>query len=292
MRRCAVFVAAVCWGVGAAAVGAEPWLAGPVPEAERQRLALPAFYTQYVRSAAGIPVVSSPEVTPQALAEAAWLLERMLATRPDVAAAIGRSPARFVVMAHDEFTTQVPEHSHLEPRDHWDRRARGLGGDIDQPATSCGEENLLCFEGDPYAAENILIHEFAHTIHQVGLAQVDPTFHKRLDAAYEEAKSAGRWQGTYAMTNAAEYWAEGVQSWFRCNRTRDEVHGEVNSPEALREHDPPLAALLTEVFGAEPWAYRRPHDREPADREHVAGFDRATAPKFDWANRRATPDDE
>jgi hypothetical protein len=280
------------WLLGAAAFAAAGEPVGPMPDAERERLGLADFYTQYVRTAAGVPVVASNQVTPEALREAAWLIDRMLDARPDVAAALGRAAARFVVMAHDEFTTDVPEHADLEPASHWDRRARGLGGSLDLPVTSCGEENLLCFPGDPYAAENILIHEFAHTIHQVGLAQVDPTFQKRLDAAYAEAKAAGRWQGTYAMTNPAEYWAEGVQSWFRCNRTRDEVHGEVNSPDEVRAHDPPLAALLAKVFGENAWTYCRPHDRAPADREHVAGFDRAAAPAFDWANRRGDPDDE
>jgi hypothetical protein len=149
--------------------------------------------------------VASERVQPEALLEAAWLIDRMLAERPDVAAAIGRSPVRFVVMAHDEFTTDVPEHSDLEPRDYWDRRARGLGATLERPATSCGEENLLCFTGDPYATENILIHELAHTIHQIGLAQVDPTFQKRLDAAFHEAERVGRWTGTYARENPAEY---------------------------------------------------------------------------------------
>ena len=90
-----------------------------------------------------------------------------------------------------------------------------------RPATSCGEENLLCFPGDPYATENILIHEFGHTIHEIGLAQADPTFQKRLDAAFAAAGDHGRWRDTYGRTNAAEYWAEGVQSWFSCNRTHD-----------------------------------------------------------------------
>ena len=239
---------------------------------------------QYGRAVEGIPVVASGRVRPEAVAEAVWLINRMLTKRPDVARAIARSPVRFVVMAHDEFTTDVPEHSDLRPRERWDRRARGLGATLARPATSCGEENLLCFPGDPYATENILIHEFGHTIHEFGLAAADPTFQGRLDAAFAAAREHGRWEGTYARSNAAEYWAEGVQSWFSCNRTNDREHGTINSPAAVREHDPPLAALLEEVFGPEPWCYVRPHDRGPADREHVATFDRAAAPTFDWKN--------
>jgi hypothetical protein len=57
-----------------------------------------------VRAAGGIPVVASERVQPAALAKAAWLIDRLLAKRPDVAVAIGRSFVRFVVMAHDERT--------------------------------------------------------------------------------------------------------------------------------------------------------------------------------------------
>ena len=59
-----------------------------------------------------------------------------------------------IIYAHNEYTTDVPEHKYLEKgekgKDWWDRRARGLGGNPRVPATTCGEENLLCFEGDPY----------------------------------------------------------------------------------------------------------------------------------------------
>lgn len=278
----------VVWLVAAASAAAvgDDCTVTAVPAAERDRLGLAPFYTQYVRAIGGIPVVASERVQPEALVEAAWLIDQMLAGRPEVAAAIARSPVRFVVMAHDERTTDVPEHADLEPPAYWDRRARGLGATLERPATSCGEENLLCFPGDPYAEENILIHEFAHTIHQIGLAQVDLTFEPRLRAAFAEAQQAGRWAGTYARENPAEYWAEGVQSWFSCNRTHDSEHGAVNSPAAVAEHDPPLAALLTEVFGGTPWCYVRPHDREEAGRRHLGGFDRDRGPRFDWDSRR------
>lgn len=269
--------------VAAVAAAAEIHV-GAMPVAERERLGLADTYTQYCRAAEGIPVVATARVRPEAVAEAAWLIDRMLEPRPDVARAIARSPVRFVVMAHDEFTTDVPEHADLVPRALWDKRARGLGATLARPATSCGEENLLGFPGDPYATENILIHEFAHTVHQIGLAQADPSFQARLEAAFAAAAEAGRWEGTYARSNAAEYWAEGVQSWLGCNRTNDREHGGVNSPQAVSEHDPPLAKLLTEVFGAEPWRYSNPPDRPAADRQHVGGFSRAAAPRFDWKN--------
>lgn len=255
---------------------------GEVPAAERARLGLAGFYKQFA-AADGIPIVASGRVRPEAVAEAAWIVEQLLARRPDVARALAASPVRVVVMAHDERTTDVPEHADLRPAAHWDRRARGLGATDARPAVSCGEENLLCFPGDPYVGESILVHEFAHTIHEIGLRAVDPMFQPRLDAAFAAAKDRMCWRDTYALTNASEYWAEGVQSWLGCNRTGGGIHGEVNSAAAVREHDPPLAALLEAVFGGDPWVYTRPADRVPADMVHLAGFDPDAAPRFDWA---------
>ncbi|MEN8802946.1 MAG: hypothetical protein ABF297_13325, partial [Thiogranum sp.] len=89
---------------------------------------------------------------------------------------------------------------------------------------TCGEENLLGYPGDPYADENILIHEFAHNIHLRGMANIDPTFDTRLQKAYEKAMAAGLWKNKYAATNRFEYFAEGVQSWFGNNRENDHDH--------------------------------------------------------------------
>ena len=133
-------------------------------------LKLDPFYQKYI-SANGYPIVSSARVDDYALKEAAFLVNLMLANRPDVRDAMIRSGSRLIVMSHDEFTTDVPEHSQMRPRNFWDARARGLGGSRTDPVCSCGEENLLSFPGDPYSTENILIHEFAHNIHLRGMVK-------------------------------------------------------------------------------------------------------------------------
>ena len=248
-----------------------------------EELAQDGFYTKFV-SAEGYPILGSPQVNDYALREAAYLVGRMLAHRPEVREALIQGGSRLVVMAHDQFTTDIPEHAHLRPKDFWDRRARGLGGSATDPACSCGEENLLGYRGDPYARENILIHEFAHMMHLRGLNAVDPTFDRRLQAAYQAAMKAGRWEGTYAATNHHEYWAEGVQSWFSCNHPPDHQHNEINSAEQLREYDPQLAELCEEVFGPEAYVYTRPETRLEG---HLAGYDPATAPRFRWPERLA-----
>src|SRR6266850_958614 len=80
-----------------------------------------------------------------------------------------------------------------------------------RPAVSGAEENLLNLRGDRYAKENILVHEFGHTFHEMGLNSIDRGFDQKLQEAYAAAKKKGLWKGHYAQTNHKEYWAEGVQ---------------------------------------------------------------------------------
>lgn len=251
---------------------------------------VPAFYTQRV-SAGGFPIVASAKVSPYALKEAAYLMDMMLAKRPDVLEAMVASGARLCILAHDEFTMDQPEFQRLRPvkgfealtaRDYWDARARGLGGSETDPFCTCAEENLLAYDGDPYSTENILIHEFAHNLHLRGLTNVDPTFDTRLKAAFDAAMKAGLWKGVYASRNHHEYWAEGVQSWFDNNRENDHDHNHVNTRAELVAYDAGLAALCREVFGDTELKYTKPQTRLTG---HLAGYDPAKAPRFVWPDR-------
>ena len=129
----------------------------------RKALGLAPFYKKHV-DVGGFSIVSSANVSDYALLEAAYLINRMLEGREDLLKAMAKNKVRFSVMAHNEYTTQIPEHSDLQPRLYWNRRARGLGATPERPAVSCGEENLLLYPNDPYSTENILIHELAHAI--------------------------------------------------------------------------------------------------------------------------------
>ena len=248
------------------------------PPPERK---LPAFYSKYLE-ADGYPIVASERVNDYALKEAAYLVNLMLAKRPDVRAAMIKSGSRLCIIAHNEFTTDLPEWANLMPKAWWDSRARGTGGSQEDPFCSCGEENLLSYSGDPYLAENILIHEFAHNIHLRGMVNVDPTFDPRVKAAYDDAMKAGLWKGKYASVNHHEYFAEGVQSWFDNNRVNDHDHNHVHLRSQLIEYDPGLAALCREVFGDTELKYTKPATRLHG---HLEGYNPATAPKFIWPER-------
>jgi hypothetical protein len=220
------------------------------------RLGLPALYRQYV-DADGIPVVASERVESAALLEARDRVLLLLARRPDVREALVRRGVRVAILARSERTTDIPEYADLPrefPGTDWNRRAPGLEATRERPVACAGEENLLGLPEDPYRGEDILTHEFAHTMHTLGLRHADPEFERALRRAFENARSQGLWKGTYASTSPEEYWAEGVQSWFDRNRSADPpdgVHNAIATRERLRVYDPELARLLERVFGGD-----------------------------------------
>ena len=96
-----------------------------------------------------------------------------------------------------------------------------------------------------------MIHEFAHSIHLIALIHVYPDFNERLQKSLDAAISQGKWENTYAATNVAEYWAEGVQTWFNVNAevpVPDGKHNQVNTREELRTYDKGLSDILSEFF--------------------------------------------
>jgi len=248
------------------------------PPAELQ---VDPVYKKYI-SAGGYPIVASENVNDYALKEAAYLIGMMMAKRPDVLEMMIASGSRMCILGYNEYTTELPEFAHFKPKDFWDARARGTGGSRHDPYCSCGEENLLGYPGDPYAAECILIHEFAHNIHLRGLIHLDPTFDERLKKAYEAAMEQGLWKGKYAGVNHHEYFAEGVQSWFDNNRPPDHDHNHVDTRRELIEYDPRLAAICREVFGDTELKYTKPATRLEG---HLEGYDPSGAPRFAWPER-------
>lgn len=216
-------------------------------------LGLDKFYKKYV-DASGIPVVSSWRVPDEALVKVAQMTRFFLENLPaEVAENLRKNKSRVGILARYEGTTDMPEYAHLESDTtvNWDVRARGLGGTMELPVTSCAEENILCYQIDKYHAEDIFIHEFAHTIHGVGILPSNPGFNKELQNALNNAKNQGKWENTYAATNIWEYWAEGVQSWFNVNGevpVPDGKHNFVNTRDELMSYDPVLFGIVASYF--------------------------------------------
>ena len=183
---------------------------------------IPSFYQKYIETE-GLYVTSSGKVSDEALLKACDIISLMLAKRPDVKAHMVKKGCHVMVIGKDEETCDLPEFAHIcnceDSIKYWNWRARGFGGaPEDEFSSSCGEENLLALPQDKYVGENILIHEFAHLIHTVGIVGVEPDFNERLEALRQNAIRKGLWEKTYAVSNKEEYFAECVQSFFNCNR--------------------------------------------------------------------------
>ncbi len=80
----------------------------------------------------------------------------------------------------------------------------------------------------------------------------------------------------YAGKNRAEYFAEGVQSWYDTNRTMDHDHNHIHTRAQLKTYDPGLAALCADVLGDKEWKFVSP--RERAGTKHLKGYNPAKAP--------------
>ena len=86
----------------------------PPPAAVRKTFKLDPFYVQWL-DVDGLPIVASAKVSPYAVKEAVWLIRQMVGHRQDVLQALAKNNVRFAVMAYNELTTQIPEHSDLQP---------------------------------------------------------------------------------------------------------------------------------------------------------------------------------
>ena len=238
---------------------------GPPPGS----LDLDPFYKKY-SNASGVPIIASEKVPDAAVLVARDIVIYMLSARPDVRKEMVARDFRVGIMAQTEQQTDLPEHrdmrkpakndrrltprerenydrpggiASLTDREYWNGRARGMGGRF----TSCAEENILGYPGTRYFGENILVHEFSHGI-MSALRTVDRELYGEIQAAYADAKEAGRFKNHYAENTVAEYWAEGSQWWFSSNY--EWYHGDQRllTPEDLKTYDPRLFALFERVY--------------------------------------------
>ena len=250
---------------------------------------LDPFYEQWI-NVEGLPVIASAKVNPYALKETAWVILKMIGHRPDVLRAMVLKKVRFAVIGHTELLAEIPAYNHIRD-DFVAYRVRGSGGTgvpelLGRPTTTASEEGILAYRGentrfrDPSGdiiVYNALIHEFAHAIHLFGLNTLDPTFEERLQIAYEAAMKKGLWRGTYASSDIREYWAESSLAWFypKGSGSFDRFG---NTQEALKEYDPDLAILLTEVYGDTQWRYTLPETRTHLP--HLQGFNLQGTPIY------------
>lgn len=224
-------------------------ITAPPPES-----GLDTFYKKYL-DASGIPIISSDKVPDEALFAVQRTVNIMVSYRPDVLAKMIMNKLRVGIMAKSEVTKDMPEFRDMEEDGsgrYWNDD-RGTGATPDRPLCTCAEENVLCYgKGeDPYYREDIVIHEFAHSVHELGISFINPNFDTELQQAFETAKAKGLWSNTYAGSNFYEYFAEGVQDWFNLNSEAipsNGIHNEINTREELKNYDPVLYNIIKRYF--------------------------------------------
>ncbi|CAG2195746.1 unnamed protein product [Mytilus edulis] len=191
----------------------------------------------------------SDQVSDNALRRACYVVRFMFADNKDVRTSYYKRYGRVAVIGASEGTTDIPEHSWLPKR--LNERTRGLGATDYAPVCTAGEENASCFCKDKYFLEDIFVHEVAHGAHFLGAKYAIAGWSTKLINQFEDAQRTGLWNDTYAMNSSAEYFAEGVQSYFNVNTHLDKadgVHGPISNRKRLQEYDPVLYDLIHEVF--------------------------------------------
>ncbi|PNW85651.1 hypothetical protein CHLRE_03g196500v5 [Chlamydomonas reinhardtii] len=227
-----------------------PW-SGALPQPKPE-------WGEYMKrgDALGIEIWSYACVDVRAIRIAEHIVDRMLAAAPvDVVRRLVAGGAVVAIIARCQVTTDIPAHAFMrwaEGGRDTDTTTRGLGGTEESPTTSCGEENLLMEDDKFYPSENILVHEFGHTVMNIGLTSEDRGKIKKL---YDAAYAAGVYdKSAYIMENEDEYWAEGTQAWFNAT-IRTDVTAGVNTREKLRARDPGLATMMVRAYGDGTWRY-------------------------------------
>jgi hypothetical protein len=251
----------------------------PIPDAVRARFKLDTtWYAKYV-DAGGIPVIARANVPDEALLVARDIMNHMLTKRADIRADIIERGGRVGVIGNLDSLLDLREHRNwkkpgkrdkrltdlererydqpggmgsMTAREYWNRRARGMGGSY----TTCCEENLLGYPGTMYFGWNLLVHEFAHSIH-VSVRRLDPKLYKEIQVAYDDAMAKKMYRyanGTRSggVNTVDEYFAEGTQYWFWDNTSKvlvaNGVEQTVWSPDDLQRYDPKLYSILSRVY--------------------------------------------
>jgi hypothetical protein len=220
--------------------GASGWL----PVAGKFGESVSRYYTQ-VRDASGVTVEASSAVDPRALDIAIQVVDQMLRGRDDIRVRLVQQEAALAIIPKDSFVTELPEFAWLSGQTDRNGNAydsfaiRGLGAVQGQPVTATSEENLLGLPGDPFRAESVAHHEFAHAVMNLGFTTDDLS---RWRQFYEDAVQNGTFPGTFAMVHQDEYFAELSQSYFS-------VNNEIGGPSAVQSGDPAAFSFLKEVYG-------------------------------------------
>lgn len=246
-------------------------------------------YTCFKKTRDGLLIKGSKVIQPYSLDVAASIVDLMLEKRPEIAAELVRRHADVSVYGLMYDAYDVPEHR----LGYWlaTRHVEGYGGEMESPWASISESNLIRLRSGRYATmyphEMILVHEFGHSIHLVGInGLADQTLAQLVRDTYQHAKDNGLWPNSYAISNYEEYFATLSTVWFNVMQEGidgkwDGIRGPVNTRDELQEYDPDGYRLMAEIYPDKqlprPWRFNK-------DNYDIHGRPRTydLDVKFDW----------
>lgn len=247
-------------------------------------------YVQFYTSKVGLPVKAASDVHASSLKKAAAIVDIMLEKIPFVAKILVDEGFELVVYGLKKDAYDVLEHrmGYVLAT----RHVEGFGGCKENPTTSISESNLIRLRSGRYATsypnEMILVHEFGHAIHLVGINNLeDQTLAKMVVDAYESAKEAGLWHDTYAISNYEEYFATLSTIWFNVMQEGidgkwDGIRGPVNTRNELKEYDPQGYSMMEVIYTTTclptPWDYDLQNQFDIEGRPYLYNLDT----DFNW----------
>lgn len=240
-----------------------------------------SFYTKHLMSQSGIDIKSDDTVSEETLRMARDQIDIELG-KPGtgIAEAMVKAHNSFAVYGIHENVYLLPEERHNFSVDMYD--VEGLGGVATKDGwiASISEKNVrrIVDSDDPlentrYPNENILIHEFGHSILSGGLQQMeDPTLRDTFFHAYVHARTNGLWSHMYAFQDSDEFFATMATVWFdvaaeSADGRNDGIRSSLNWREELRQYDPityeAMSRILPDAKLPSPWDRPAPNDYGP-----------------------------
>ncbi|AEB06223.1 hypothetical protein Corgl_0095 [Coriobacterium glomerans PW2] len=264
-------------------------LARPADCTRRYNLEYQPHYTTNRSTRDGIKIKGSKVIQSYTLEIAAQIIDLMLEKRCDIASKLKERGAEVAVYGLKYDAYDVPEHrmGYLMAT----RPVEGFGGEAENAISSISEANLIRLRTGRYATrypnEMILVHEFGHAIHLVGINFLeDQTCADQVRSAYRGACERNLWPDSYAISNYEEYFATLSTVWFDAMQegidgTWDGIRGPVNTRDELEQYDPSGYELMKSIYPEKslprPWRFGK-DDYDINGRPRVYDLDT----KFDW----------
>jgi alpha-glucosidase len=252
----------------------------PNVQAPPARFNIDPFYTKFTW-AREFTVVGR-QASDASMLKANDTIRKMFAYRHDILKALIADGVKLVVLGRDENISDLPEFKNSGIKE-VDLTARFLDYTPEKKCLIVGEENVMADPKNAHAGDVQVIRVLANALYHVtGTRPVDPNWEKRgqnvqqyelrvqrldvrfdenLKQLYQQAMSAGKWQGTAGAHDRVAYWVKGVLAYFDAlgqDATPPDAAHPINTREALKEYDPDLYALVNATMaydGHVDWRY-------------------------------------